>query len=64
MFAGCCRAHVFVQKVFGLVSALFLTYADMQGFEPDDFVTGQRRIHPDMAQPGPGRGTDWDSMFG
>lgn len=38
--------------------------ANVQGFGPDDFVTGQRRIHPDMAQPGPGRGTDWDSMFG
>lgn len=37
---------------------------EMQGFEPDDFVTGQRGVHPDMAQPGPGRGTDWDSMFG
>jgi proteasome inhibitor subunit 1 (PI31) len=36
-----------------------------RGFRPDDF---QRRDpshpHPDMAQPGPGKGTDWDQFFG
>lgn len=36
----------------------------MPGFNPDDFQTGRRPLHPDLAQPGPGRGTDWDSMFG
>ncbi|KAH7618973.1 hypothetical protein Ndes2526B_g05918 [Nannochloris sp. 'desiccata'] len=37
-----------------------------RGFRPDDFQ--QRRDpshpHPDMAQPGPGKGTDWDQFFG
>lgn len=36
----------------------------MPGFNPDDFQTGRHPFHPDLAQPGPGRGTDWDSMFG
>uniref|UniRef100_A0A7R9Z1J1 PI31 proteasome regulator N-terminal domain-containing protein n=1 Tax=Chlamydomonas euryale TaxID=1486919 RepID=A0A7R9Z1J1_9CHLO len=43
----------------------------LQGWSPDDFVrgggggTGQGPpLHPDLAQPGPGRGTDWDNMFG
>jgi proteasome inhibitor subunit 1 (PI31) len=37
----------------------------MQGFHPDDFQRpGGGRPHPDMAQPGPGRGTDMDYMFG
>lgn len=31
----------------------------------DDFQPPEPgRMHPDMAQPGPGRGTDWDRMFG
>ncbi len=36
-----------------------------RGFQPDDF---QRRDpsqpHPDMMQPGPGKGTDWDQFYG
>ncbi|KAL0020495.1 hypothetical protein WJX77_011207 [Trebouxia sp. C0004] len=36
----------------------------MPGFNPDDFQRRLGQIHPDMAQPGPGRGADWDSMFG
>ncbi|KAK9840065.1 hypothetical protein WJX74_002789 [Apatococcus lobatus] len=43
----------------------------MPGFHPDDFTPqgrGQRLgpegVHPDMMQPGPSKGTDWDSMFG
>lgn len=36
----------------------------VQGFNPDDFQRGRGQLHPDLAQPGPGRGTDWDSMFG
>ena len=30
----------------------------------DDFQQPPGQVHPDMAQPGPGRGTDWDRMFG
>ena len=32
----------------------------------DDYQQQQQpgRVHPDMAQPGPGRGTDFDNMFG
>lgn len=45
----------------------------LQGWHPDDFVRpgmgGGRGgdhpdIDPDVGQPGPGRGTDWDSMYG
>ncbi|PSC76580.1 putative proteasome inhibitor [Micractinium conductrix] len=36
----------------------------MRGFNPDDFQQPPGQVHPDMAQPGPGRGTDWDRMFG
>lgn len=37
----------------------------MQGWNPDDFQRqGRRPTHPDIMQPGPGRGTDFDSMFG
>lgn len=36
-----------------------------RGFHPDDFQhRDPSRPHPDMMQPGPGRGTDWDSFFG
>jgi proteasome inhibitor subunit 1 (PI31) len=39
--------------------------AGLPGFHPDDFVQpGPPRPHPDVMQPGPGRGTDWDEMFG
>ena len=30
----------------------------------DDYQQQPGRVHPDMAQPGPGRGTDFDQMFG
>lgn len=30
----------------------------------DDYQQAPGRVHPDMAQPGPGRGTDFDEMFG
>lgn len=50
---------------------LSLSLAFVQGFHPDDFTPGGRGrrqgpggVHPDMMQPGPGQGTDWDSMFG
>lgn len=36
----------------------------MRGFNPDNFQHPPGQVHPDMAQPGPGRGTDWDNMFG
>ncbi|KAI7835435.1 hypothetical protein COHA_010664 [Chlorella ohadii] len=36
----------------------------MRGFHPDDYQQPPGRVHPDMAQPGPGRGTDFDQMFG
>lgn len=36
----------------------------VQGFNPDDFQRDRGQLHPDLAQPGPGRGADWDSMFG
>ena len=42
----------------------------LPGFNPDDFQPQRRggrggpRMHPDLMQPGPGRGADWDSMFG
>jgi proteasome inhibitor subunit 1 (PI31) len=36
----------------------------MRGFHPDDYQQQPGRVHPDMAQPGPGRGTDFDQMFG
>ncbi len=36
----------------------------MRGFHPDDYVKDPTKIHPDIMQPGPGRGTDWDNMFG
>ena len=36
----------------------------VQGFHPDDFKAGGGGVHPDMMQPGPGRGSDFDSMFG
>lgn len=37
----------------------------LPGAHPDDFIPeARRRIHPDVMQPGPGRGTDWDNMFG
>ncbi|GAB4821633.1 hypothetical protein N2152v2_008679, partial [Parachlorella kessleri] len=39
--------------------------AGLPGFNPDDFIPpGPARPHPDVMQPGPGRGTDWDDMFG
>lgn len=34
---------------------VFLPYACRRGGPP---------VHPDMMQPGAGRGTDWDHMFG
>ncbi|KAL4431594.1 hypothetical protein ABPG77_001436 [Micractinium sp. CCAP 211/92] len=37
----------------------------MRGFGPDDYQQpGPGQVHPDMAQPGPGGGSDWDRMFG
>ena len=42
----------------------------LQGWNPEDFQRGAPRrgegppVHPDMMQPGPGRGADWDHMFG
>ena len=36
----------------------------LQGFNPDDFQRGPGQLHPDLAQPGPGMGADWDTMFG
>ena len=44
----------------------------LPGFNPDDFQPQRRGgrgsggppMHPDLLQPGPGRGADWDSMFG
>ncbi|KAK9866815.1 hypothetical protein WJX84_003941 [Apatococcus fuscideae] len=36
----------------------------LPGSHPDDFTPGGHGMHPDVMQPGPGRGTDWDSMFG
>jgi hypothetical protein len=43
-----------------------MTVRPLQGFNPDDFVRDpqHRGMHPDIQPPGPGRGTDWDSMFG
>jgi len=37
-----------------------------RGFRPDDFQPGRdpSHPHPDMSQPGPGKGTDWDQFFG
>ena len=36
-----------------------------RGFRPDDFQTRDpSKPHPDMMQPGPGKGTDWDQFFG
>jgi len=36
-----------------------------RGFRPDDFQQRDpSHPHPDMAQPGPGKGTDWDQFFG
>ena len=42
----------------------------LQGWSPEDFQRGAPAgrggppVHPDMMQPGPGRGADWDHMFG
>ena len=43
----------------------------LQGWHPEDFQRGVPGrgapippVHPDMMQPGPGRGADWDHMFG
>jgi proteasome inhibitor subunit 1 (PI31) len=46
----------------------------LEGWSPDDFTRGQWQrqrqrqdvppVHPDLMQPGPGRGTDFDHMFG
>ncbi len=37
----------------------------LQGFSPDDFPRpGRRGTHPDIQPPGPGRGADFDNMFG
>ncbi|EFN53306.1 hypothetical protein CHLNCDRAFT_136975 [Chlorella variabilis] len=36
----------------------------MRGFGPDDFQREPGQPHPDMMQPGPGRGRDFDEMFG
>ena len=46
----------------------------LQGWHPEDFQRGPARpgrvghpgppVHPDVMQPGPGRGADWDHMFG
>ena len=41
----------------------------LPGFRPEDYQRGQQppppgHPHPDVMQPGPGRGTDWDSYFG
>lgn len=39
--------------------------AGLPGFHPGDFVPpGPSHPHPDIMQPGPGRGTDFDDMFG
>lgn len=37
----------------------------LPGFHPDDYVHPQPgQLHPDVMQPGRGRGTDFDNMFG
>jgi len=37
----------------------------MRGFRPDDFQHHDpTKPHPDVMQPGPGKGTDWDSFYG
>jgi hypothetical protein len=40
----------------------------VQGFNPDDFRRGPgpggRGVHPDIMPPGPGGGSNFDSMFG
>ncbi len=39
----------------------------LEGWRPEDYQRGPGRgqgLHPDIMQPGAGRGTDWDSMFG
>jgi hypothetical protein len=45
----------------------------LEGWRPEDFRRGPPgrggpgqgpNIHPDIGPPPPGRGTDWDSMFG
>lgn len=57
---GCCCC------VHGLCATLWLTW--LLGCVPpcaaDDYQQPPGRVHPDMAQPGPGRGTDFDEMFG
>lgn len=37
-----------------------------RGFRPDDFQRDRdpSHPHPDLAQPGPGKGTDWDAFYG
>jgi proteasome inhibitor subunit 1 (PI31) len=38
-----------------------------RGFRPDDYQQQRRdpaHPHPDMMQPGPGKGTDWDQFYG
>jgi hypothetical protein len=42
----------------------------LEGWRPEDFQRprgggrGMPDIDPDIGLPGPGRGTDWDSMYG
>lgn len=57
----CSQPPVYSQCLYHLHDSQVIA---VQGFNPDDFQTGRRPFHPDLAQPGPGRGTDWDSMFG
>lgn len=42
-----------------------ITPQGLPGWNPDDFQRqGDQRMHPDIMQPGPGRGSSFDSMFG
>ena len=36
----------------------------MRGFRPEDFQRDPSKLHPDVMQPGPGKGTDWTSYYG
>jgi len=50
---------------------MFADPEGLEGWRPDDFQRprpgggrGVPDIDPDIGLPGPGRGTDWDNMYG
>ena len=57
-----CRLVLRLLRADALISVAIL----LQGFSPDDFPRpgGRRGTHPDIQPPGPGRGADFDNMFG